>query len=205
MRRKDESRKVAIQEYVDKYFDEYSQIPSVRDIVAGTGIALATVHRYLVSMQESGELSYNGARNIGTSRIRKEAKMVSVPVLGRVSCGPGEWEEEDIIEYIRLPESFVGKGQFFVLIAKGESMIDADVHPGDYVVVRQQQTANDGDLVVALYDEGLSNLKKLAHKRSRAVLQSCNADKKKYPDISVSELNIQGVAVGVMHKFVESE
>ena len=84
-------------------------------------------------------------------------------------------------------------------------MIDADIHPGDYVIVRQQQTANDGDMIVALYDGGLNNLKKLAHKGNRAILRSCNADKKKYPDIVVSELNIQGVAVGVMHKFSASE
>ena len=205
MRRKDESKKAAIAEYINRYFDDYNQAPSVRDIVAGTGIALATVHRYLLSMQESGELNYNGRKNIDTPRIRKEAKMVSAPVVGSVSCGPGEWEEEDIIEYIRLPESFFGKGLFFVLIAKGESMIDADIHPGDYVIVRQQQTANDGDMIVALYDGGLNNLKILAHKGDRAILRSCNADKKKYPDIVVSELNIQGVAVGVMHKFSASE
>lgn len=205
MRRKDESKKAAIAEYINRYFDDYNQAPSVRDIVAGTGIALATVHRYLLSMQESGELNYNGRKNIDTPRIRKEVKMVSAPVVGSVSCGPGEWEEEDIIEYIRLPESFFGKGLFFVLIAKGESMIDADIHPGDYVIVRQQQTANDGDMIVALYDGGLNNLKKLAHKGNQAILRSCNADKKKYPDIVVSELNIQGVAVGVMHKFTASE
>ncbi len=205
MRRQDEAKKVVIADYINQYFDEHNKAPSIRDIVAGTGFALATVHRYLLSMQEAGALNYNGRKNIDTPRIRKEAKMVSVPVVGSVSCGPGEWEEEDIIEYIRLPESFVGKGKFFVLIAKGESMIDVGVHPGDYVVVRQQQTANDGDLVVALYDEGLSNLKKLAHRRGRAILQSCNADKNKYPDISVSTLNIQGVAVGVMHQFIEAE
>ena len=205
MRRKDESKKAAIAEYINRYFDDYNQAPSVRDIVAGTGIALATVHRYLLSMQESGELNYNGRKNIDTPRIRKEVKMVSAPVVGSVSRGPGEWEEEDIIEYIRLPESFFGKGLFFVLIAKGESMIDADIHPGDYVIVRQQQTANDGDMIVALYDGGLNNLKILAHNGDQAILRSCNADKKKYPDIVVSELNIQGVAVGVMHKFAASE
>ena len=111
-------------------------------------------------------------------------------------------EEETVIEYIRLPESMVGRGEFFALIAKGESMIDAGIHPGDYVIVRKQNHADPGDLIVALYD-GLNNLKKLVYddNERRYVLRSCNEDKEAYPDIPFEELTIQGVAVGVYHGF----
>ena len=129
----------------------------------------------------------------------KKSNGIIVPVLGYVRCGEGEEETEEVIEYIRLPESLVGTGEFFVLIAKGDSMIDAGVNEGDYVVIRKQNTASDGDYVVALY-EGLNNLKELVVDNGRYILRSCNEDKETYPDIYPRDLKIQGVAVCVMHR-----
>ena len=98
-----------------------------------------------------------------------------------------------------MPESIVGKGEFFALIEKGESMIDAGIYPGDYVIVRQQNTADVDDYVVALY-EGKNNLKLLQKEDDKYVLRSCNKDKETYPDIYPDDLKIQGVAVCVTHK-----
>ena len=182
MRRQDESKKSVILDFIDEYYNEYNEIPAVRTIAEGTGIALATVHRYLLSLKESGELEYNGRKSISTKRIDLESRHASAPVLGYVRCGEGEADTEEVIEYIRLPESLVGTGEFFVLIAKGDSMIDAGVNEGDYVVVRKQNTASDGDYVVALY-EGLNNLKELVIDNGRYILRSCNEDKETYPDI----------------------
>ena len=201
MRRKDESKKSVILDFIDEYYNEYNEIPAVRTIAEGTGIALATVHRYLLSLKESGELEYNGRKSISTKRIDLESRHASAPVLGYVRCGEGEEETEEVIEYIRLPESLVGTGEFFVLIAKGDSMIDAGVNEGDYVVIRKQNTASDGDYVVALY-EGLNNLKELVVDNGRYILHSCNEDKATYPDIYPNDLRIQGVAVCVMHKLL---
>ena len=200
MRKKDENRMQVIRDCIDSYYSAYGEIPTVRDISANTGIAVTTVHRYLTALKESGELEYNGRRSIATKRMSMEQP--SMPVLGYVRCGPGEEEEETIIEYIRLPESMVGRGEFFALIAKGDSMIDAGIHPGDYVIIRKQNNAEPGDLIVALYD-GLNNLKQLAYDddERRYVLRSCNEDKEAYPDIPFEELTIQGVAVGVYHGF----
>ena len=199
MRRQDESKKSVILDFIDEYYNEYNEIPAVRTIAEGTGIALATVHRYLLSLKESGELEYNGRKSISTKRIDLESRHASAPVLGYVRCGEGEEETEEVIEYIRLPESLVGTGEFFVLIAKGDSMIDAGVNEGDYVVIRKQNTASDGDYVVALY-EGLNNLKELVLDNGRYILRSCNEDKETYPDIYSRDLKIQGVAVCVMHR-----
>jgi repressor LexA len=202
MRQKSESKMQQILDCVDRYFSDYGEVPSVRDIAEDTGIAITTVHRYLTALKESGQLEYCGRRSIITKRINMESAQYSMPVLGYVRCGPGEEEEEAIIEYIRLPESMIGRGEFFALIAKGESMIDAGIHPGDYVIVRKQNNAEPGDLIVALYD-GLNNLKQLAYDddERRYVLRSCNEDKEAYPDIPFEELTIQGVAVGVYHGF----
>lgn len=200
MRRKDDSKKLQILEYINDYIGRHSASPSVREISSGTGIPHATVQRYLVAMDEAGELEYDGKR-IGTAAAQKMTPVNCMRVLGRVACGPGDEEQEEVLEYIRMPENLVGKGTFFALIAKGDSMIDAGIHEGDYVIVRQTQTAELGDIVVALYDN-LSNLKVLDYdeKKEQYCLCSRNPDKNKYADIYVADLQVQGIAVGVYHK-----
>ena len=205
MRHMDESKKQTILNFVNDYYDRYRRAPAVKDISSGTGIANTTVHRYLLSMKEEGILEYNGRRNIGTTHTRKEVQSRMIPLLGRVCCGPGDYEEENIIEYLTMPDRLVGKGEFFALEAKGNSMVDAGVHDGEYVFIRKQNTAEIGDIIVALYDDGLNNLKKLCydHERQQYYLYSCNKDQETYAPIYVDELRIQGVAVSVMHSLVQ--
>ncbi len=201
MSRTTDSKKQIILDYINEYYGSYGETPTVRAIAAGTGIAVTSVHRYLSDMKEDGELEYNGRRSVSTRRMEMEQVAHAMPVLGYVACGEGQEETEQVIEYIRMPESLVGKGEFFALIAKGESMIDAGIHPGDYVMIRKQNTADIGDIVVAL-DGGLNNLKVLGfnNAKGRYFLRSCNEDKKRYGDIYPEELQIQGVAVCVAHR-----
>ncbi len=197
-----DNRKSEILQFINEYYDENGTIPTVRDVAAGTGIPVATVHRQLTRMREDGEIEYSGRKGIGTVRMEKEHGHIGVPVLGEVRCGPGDYEEENILEYIRLPESLIGKGKFFALIAKGDSMTGVGIHPGDHVIVRQQNHANEGDIIVALYDDGMNNLKELHYDpQGRPVLCSCNPD---YEDIYPEQLLIQGVAVYVMHRLSPS-
>ena len=201
------ARKEQIAEYVRQYYLQHDRLPSERDIVKGTGIPAGSVHRYLVELKESGEFSHDGSRR-GARPV--ELDHVSpkniMRVLGTVACGPGQEEEERFLEYIHMPECMVGKGECFALIAKGESMTGAGVFPGDYVIVRRQQTARPGDLIIAL-SEGKNNLKQLAldPERQLYILRSCNPDREAYPDIETAQLEIQGVAVGVFHRFTEAE
>ena len=126
-----------------------------------------------------------------------------IPVLGYVACGPGEEKEQQFLEYIHVSESMVGSGDFFALIAKGKSMVDAGVQPGDYVIVRKQHSANNGDIVVAVLN-GKYNLKKLVCENGSCILRSCNPNMESYPDIMPKdgqEMCIQGVAAGVYHRF----
>ena len=205
MRRFDDAKKGIILNYINEFYSRHGTAPTVHDISVGTSIANTTVHRYLGALRESGTLEYNGRKSIGTSRMKKERKHYSMPVLGRVTCGPGDYEEENILEYIRMPEALVGKGDFFALVAKGHSMVDAGVNEGDYVIVRKQNDAKVGDLVIALYDDGLNNLKKLCYdeEQQRYYLYSCNADQETYAPIYVDELQIQGVAVSVVHSLLQ--
>ena len=200
VRIKDNSKKKIIVDYIDSYFDDYNESPSLRQISAETGISLSTVHRYLQSLNDDGVLTYKGRHKIQTYRMDKEQTSYSMPVLGYVACGEGQEECEEIIEYIRLPESLIGKGEFFVLISNGESMIEAGIYPGDYVVINKNQKPKVGDIVVALY-EGKNNLKvlKKTDDGKQYFLESCNSDKKEYPNIYVQDLRIQGVAISVIH------
>ena len=205
MRPKLNSRKVVIAEFIREYYEQYDRFPSEKNIVDATGIPAGSVHRYLLEMRESGEISYDGSRRSArTIELGSISEKRIMRVLGYVACGPGQEEEERFIEYIHMPECMVGCGEFFALIAKGESMIGAGVHPGDYVIVRRQQTARPGDLIIALSD-GKNNLKKLAldEENRKYILQSCNPDKESFPDIIVDELQIQGIAIGVYHSLEE--
>ena len=200
---RNESKPIIVQ-FIDDYYHKYFVIPSVREIASGTGISVSTVHRCLSAMKENGELEYSGRRSVHTRRMEMETNHHAMPVLGYVACGEGQEETEEVIEYIRMPESLIGKGEFFALIAKGESMVDAGVHPGDYVVIRKQNTADIGDIVVAL-DQGVNNLKVLGFdaKKKAYFLRSCNEDKERYADIYPEELQIQGVAVCMTHKLLK--
>ena len=201
--RKTERREVVLR-YIEDYFFENDSLPCERDIASGTGIPNASVHRLLVELRESGKLSYDGRRSARTMTLQHVSHKTILPVLGTVACGPGQEEEEEFVEYIHMPESLIGKGEFFALIAKGESMVDAGVYPGDCVIVRRQVTATDGDLVIALLD-GKNNLKELVESEDGYILRSMNKERAgDFPDIIVEageELAIQGVAVGVYHDF----
>ena len=132
--------KSTIVDYINEYYGANKAIPSVRDIAAGTGISISTVHRCLRDMKENGELEYSGRRSVSTRRIEMEGYHHAMAVLGYVACGEGQEETEEVIEYIRMPESLIGKGEFFDLVAKCESMEDAGIHSGDYVAIRKQNT-----------------------------------------------------------------
>ena len=105
----DDNRKIIILNYINEYYEKHNRTPAVRDISAGTGIPVTSVQRYLVALKESGALDYNGRRSIDTTRIKKEYEHYTVPILGSVSCGPGDYEEENIVEYIRVPVSQLRK------------------------------------------------------------------------------------------------
>ena len=201
MRPKLIERKATIMDFINEYYLANDRFPAEKDIVKGTGIPAGSVHRFLVEMRENGEICYDGRRSARTEAMEHISPKNILPVLGYVACGPGQEEEEQFIEYIHMPESMIGKGDFFALIAKGESMVDVGVHPGDYVIVRRQSDADNGQLVIALLD-GKNNLKKLVVE-DQVILRSCNREHAEdYPDIipeDGEELTIQGVAVGVYH------
>lgn len=186
-----------LEQFIDDYMDEYARSPSTREIAAGTGHSVSTVHKYLSKMRADGILDYSGHRNITTRRRRKMSEQsVQVPVLGKVSCGALKFAEECIEEYVHLPVALFGRGKYFLLRANGESMIEAGIDDGTLVLVRQQDYASSGQIVVALVgDEATLKRYYPEPEHNRICLHPENNS---MTDIYVSNCSIQGIAVMVL-------
>ena len=192
---------IAIKRCVENYFDDFTRSPSLREISALTGISKSTVQRYIEIMERVGIITRT-EDGIETPYITKtERNMVTVAKLGRIPCGPLDEKEEYIEGYVKLPESFVGKGKFFILTASGESMIEAGIDDGDMIIIKQQNTAHKGDIVVALAD-GQSTLKRYmpdpAIKKIRL-----HPENDEMEDMYFSKVSIQGVAVKIIKSITE--
>lgn len=188
-----------IKEFAERFYIEEGRSPSTTEIADEVGVSRGTAYRYLVEMAEKGMIEYDG-KTIHTEATHKyKGSGASATILDcSVSCGPGLLEEQRILEYVRLPETVFGNGEMFLLRANGDSMVDAGIDDGDWIVVKKQNTAEEGDIVVALFD-GLNNLKYFYKnkKKNCAILRSANANKN-YKDIEVYDLQIQGIAQHVI-------
>ncbi len=186
-------------EFIEAYFREHRQSPSIRRIARELGISPASASRDIAYLNETGALFYDGA-SIETSKTAKQSRdYVEAPLLGSISCGSPLLEEENIERYINIPRVFLGdeKGRFFLLRANGDSMIRAGIRDGDIVIVRQQDEASDGQIVVAVTESGETTLKRIYRdKKSRKVILHPENDT--LPDILVDSCRIQGVAVRVL-------
>ena len=141
-------------------------------------------------------IEYNG-REINTNVTRKySGEQTQMPIVGSIPCGSPQYEEENIEEYISLPTAIFGKGDFFILRADGQSMIEAGIEDGDLVVVKKQMEANEGDIVVALVDN--QNTMKRYYRDDKNKKIILHPENKRMKDIIVDECYIQGVACNVI-------
>ena len=186
-----------LEEFINSFYDGHARTPSLREMESGTGISRQTAQRYLKAMTESGRVRYDGRDGIITDYIASLTvqRVARLPILGRVICGDPSEQEELVEGYMEFPLSLLGSGDFFVLLAYGDSMTDAGIEDGEAVIVRRQSEAAPGDIVVALDDEGQTTLKRLAHNGERYYLHPENP---LYGDIYPRELRIQGKAVKVL-------
>ena len=160
MRTKDESLFAVIVDYVNDYFEKYGRSPSTREIEKGTQISRPTVQRYLKNMQERGEIEYDGHRGIVTQYMREMVETNRIDMGNSIPCGPMDEVADAELEHIRLPIALTGSGEFFLLRARGVSMINAGIDDGDLVLIRKQHTAKPGDIIAFLYDNSLTTLKR---------------------------------------------
>lgn len=194
MRSKDKTLMTAIEKFVSDYTDSNGISPTMQEVADGVGSSKATVQRYIAQLCDDGILDYSGYRTMTSTKTKAAA--IRVPVLGTIACGIPKFAEENIEEYVRLPVALFGKGNFFILRAYGDSMIEAGIDNGDLVLIRQQNYADEGQIVVALMEDE-ATLKRFypEPKKHRIRLHPENS---RMDDIYVDNCEIQGVAVKVL-------
>ena len=194
MRSKDKTLMAAIEKFVSDYTDSNGISPTMQEVADGVGSSKATVQRYIAQLCDDGILDYSGYRTMTSTKTKAAA--IRVPVLGTIACGIPKFAEENIEEYVRLPVALFGKGNFFILRAYGDSMIEAGIDNGDLVLIRQQNYADEGQIVVAVMEDE-ATLKRFypEPKKHRIRLHPENS---RMDDIYVDNCEIQGVAVKVL-------
>lgn len=197
MRTKNQDTLSGILKYVNKYFQDNHASPTIDDVSAGVGVPRSTVHRYLVALSEKGELDYKRGILSAPQSAKMKSAYVSAPVVGSICCGTPEEEEEFVEEFVSLPVSIFGKGEFYILHAKGDSMVDAGIDEGDKVVIERNCTAQEGDIVVALDANNQNTLKRyIGYDRKHGCHLLKYENEEVYPNkvIKVKSFTVQGVA-----------
>ena len=199
MRSKNENIFPILRQHIDAQIEATGVSPSVAELAAAVGLSKATVSRYLAYMREHDMIDVGGGHR---SIVTKETKLarqqtVRVPVLGAVSCGVPKLAVENIEDYVRLPVSLFGSGDFYLLRANGDSMIGAGIDSGDLVLIRQQSTAEPGQIVVALMDNEEATLKRFYPDYENGIIR-LHPENPLLEDIYADTCIIQGVAVRVL-------
>ncbi len=182
--------------HISGYYLKHQKTPSTRQIAEAVGIARGTAYKYLVAMDKKGMLEYANGSIVATSLGKLEPEGEEVSALGKIACGEPTMEEENLLYKTSLPTAVFGKGPFYILYAKGDSMVDADIEEGDILVIRKNAIPKVGDIIVALDEEQENTLKRYAGvdpESNKAILEYQN--KAVYGDkrIYVKELVCQGV------------
>ena len=194
MREKNPKYMKEIEAFVDDFYSKHHKTPSCREIAENTTLQRSAVQKYLTAMNDQGMIKYDG-KMIRTRRMQSYAPdTTSVGVIGTIACGPLSMEEEAVEQYVDLPTSLFGSGDFFILHASGDSMTGAGIDNGDLVLIRKQEEAHNGDIVVA-YIEGEGNTLKRFKRYGRTVF--LHPENPKYTDIPLKNCKIQGVAVWI--------
>ena len=195
--------------FIDAQVRERGYPPSVREIGEAVGLSSSsTVHAHLAALQEKGflrrdptkpraiEVCFDG----GSGSVVERRPARYVPIVGDVAAGTGVLADERVEETLPLPEDFTGDGDLFMLRVRGESMIDAGILDGDFVVVRQQPTAEAGDTVVAGIPGEEATVKTYLRRRNKIVLRPENAAMDEMV-FDAADITIYGKVVSLLRRF----
>lgn len=162
MRVKNQEISDAILKFVNKYFHENRKAPTISEIADGVGVARSTTHRYMQDLSDNGLLDYSRGILSAPESAKMKTAYIAAPLVGSIQCGCPEEEQEYVEEYVSLPVSMFGKGDFYILRAKGDSMVDAGIEEDDLLVIERNCPASEGDIVVALDPDNQNTLKRYA-------------------------------------------
>ena len=186
-----------ILKFVNKYYQENRVAPTINLVSEGVGVPRSTTHRYLQELSKRGMLEYDRGILSAPQSAKMKTAYISAPLVGSIQCGSPEEEEELVEEYVSLPVSLFGKGEFYILRAKGDSMVDAGIEEDDLIVIERNCPAKIGDIVVALDSDSQNTLKRYAgfdKTERRYILKYENEAKYPGEEIKVKSFMVQGIA-----------
>ena len=176
--------------------------PTIREIAVNFGFSVKGSYDHVKALQKKGFIRCAGNRSraievVADSEAERQPNLVSVPVLGAVAAGRPLFAEENLTGWIQVPATSLKKGQHFALQVRGDSMKDAGIMDGDVVVVSHQETAENGEIVVAMVDEAVT-LKRFFVERNRVRLK---AENPKYPPLYTQNVRILGRLAFLMRSY----
>jgi len=210
--RHDAARKQKIIDFIAATIRARGYPPSVREIAAAVGLAsTSAVHHHLTALERDGFLE-RGATQSRALRLTPTAALQTglaaelmpghagrdshvLPIIGEIAAGGPIEAYQDVSESMTVPDMVAPSGDAYILKVRGDSMIDAHITDGDFVVIRPQQTARNGDIVVAQVDENAVTLKRFFREAGRIRLQPANAS---YEPMYYQDVRIQGKLIGVI-------
>lgn len=208
MRQRNIDKQNKILDFVNRYQSEKGYPPSVREICKAVGFkSTSTVHAYIKKLEEEGQISKDATKPralkvLDSSKRSLEGyisdqEIDNVPVVGKITAGMPILAVENIEETFPVPVQYLENSTSFMLKVKGDSMINAGILDGDYILVKQQSTAENGDMVVALIDDE-ATVKTFYKEKDHFRLQPENPA---YEPIIVKELSILGKVIGLFRKY----
>lgn len=205
-----------ILKFIEKQIKEFGYAPSVREIGKSVGLSsTATVHSYLSKLEEKGYIKKetqkgrtlrllkglnkkdaNGETDVNSKPFYSGRELVDVPVVGKITAGAPILAVENITDNFLIPIDFVGNSEAFMLTVSGESMIEAGILDGDYILVKRQNVARNGEIVVAMIDDE-ATVKTFYMEDNHIRLQPENSTME---PIIVPDCQVLGRVVGVFRK-----
>lgn len=193
-----EEKLTDLNHYIKTYQIKHGQSPSYRNIMTHLKFSsLSVVNRYVDALKERGMIEKSQNGKIDTLSEFDSRNVTIAPVVGVVTCGQPILAEENVEGVYALPSEIFGNGELFILHAEGDSMIDAGINSGDMLVVKKTNSAENGEIVVALLEDS-ATVKRFYKKKNHIVLHPEN---EKYDDIVVNDVRILGVVKHCIHRF----
>ncbi|WP_100404394.1 transcriptional repressor LexA [Bacillus solitudinis] len=195
-------RQQEILDYIKNEVRKKGYPPSVREIGEAVGLASSsTVHGHLSRLEKKGLIRRDPTKpraieviNVDPVSIVEERQTMYAPIIGKVTAGLPITAIENIEDYMPLPEHLMSNEQVYVLVIQGESMIEAGIFDGDMVIVRQQSTANNGDIIVAMTEDDEATVKRFFKEKDYIRLQPENSTME---PIILRDCTVLGKVIGV--------
>ena len=200
LKKRSMNRPGEIEAYISDYRRRCGVSPAMQEIADHFDLNKSTVYKHLKNMERAGRIISQGSKRgyLTKAPLIEVPDGDVVPILGRIPCGSPVLAQEDIEDYVRLPENLFGRGDFFLLRAKGDSMINAGISSGDLVLIRQQSTADPGQIIVALVNDNDEGTLKRFYPEPENHRVRLHPENDTLEDMYYPYVTIQGIAVKVI-------